>query len=217
MTELVLVRHGQASFGAEDYDRLSPLGHQQAAWLGHYFREHGLTFDRAFNGALRRHRETAAGIASVHPLPALVEDARFDELHYDALEAEYLRATGADAPSSRAEFLAHFPEMFEQWARGDIGSGAERYDAFTARVTMGLQEALRPGERTLIVTSGGVIGAAIAGILGLNARATADLLINIHNASVHRLVHEAGDLRLALFNGSPHLEGQARAHARTYI
>ena len=34
MGTLYLVRHGQASFGADDYDQLSPLGHQQALRLG---------------------------------------------------------------------------------------------------------------------------------------------------------------------------------------
>ena len=50
MGELVLVRHGQASFGAEDYDKLSPLGHQQSKWLGEYFKAHDLQFDAVWRG-----------------------------------------------------------------------------------------------------------------------------------------------------------------------
>ena len=83
MGEVVLVRHGQASFGAEDYDRLSPLGHQQSAWLGEYFVAHGMAFDTVWRGQLRRHRETAEGIATAMALPGIAEDARFDEFHYD--------------------------------------------------------------------------------------------------------------------------------------
>ncbi|MEM7614832.1 MAG: phosphoglycerate mutase family protein, partial [Pseudomonadota bacterium] len=93
MGELVLVRHGQASFGAEDYDVLSPLGHTQAEWLGGYFEAHGMRFDRMFRGALRRHRETAEGIARSFTVPEAEVDARFDEFHYHLLEEEYLRAT----------------------------------------------------------------------------------------------------------------------------
>ena len=58
MAELVLVRHGQASFGADDYDRLSELGWQQSRWLGEYFRERGAAFDLILRGSLRRHAET---------------------------------------------------------------------------------------------------------------------------------------------------------------
>ena len=62
MDRIVLVRHAQASFGAEDYDKLSPLGHQQSDWLAQYFRDHELRFDRVFRGSLRRHRETTQAV-----------------------------------------------------------------------------------------------------------------------------------------------------------
>ena len=44
MGTLYLVRHGQASFGAADYDNLSELGHRQAVRLGEYWRERGMKF-----------------------------------------------------------------------------------------------------------------------------------------------------------------------------
>ena len=37
MSELILIRHAQASFGHENYDNLSKLGHDQAALLGSFF------------------------------------------------------------------------------------------------------------------------------------------------------------------------------------
>jgi broad specificity phosphatase PhoE len=37
MGNLYLVRHGQASFGAADYDQLSELGQRQSVRLGEYF------------------------------------------------------------------------------------------------------------------------------------------------------------------------------------
>jgi broad specificity phosphatase PhoE len=217
MTEIVLVRHGQASFGAEDYDKLSPLGHQQAEWLGGYFSTHGLEFDRVLRGALRRHRETAEGIARAHELPEVVEDERFDEFHYFGLERDYIAATGADAPSDRDTFLSIFPEVFIRWERGEIDGGTETFAAFSARVNEALNDAVEAGGRTLIVTSGGVIGVALGRVLGLSPQATADVLLNIHNASVHRLEWEAGKLRLSLFNASPHLDPIDRVHARTYV
>ena len=63
MAELLLVRHAQASFGEDDYDRLSELGWRQSRWLGEYFAERRVKFDRVLRGSLRRHAETLAGIA----------------------------------------------------------------------------------------------------------------------------------------------------------
>ena len=63
MGTLYLVRHGQASFGADDYDRLSELGHRQSERLGEYFKGKGLEFQAVITGTLRRHQETFAGIA----------------------------------------------------------------------------------------------------------------------------------------------------------
>ena len=62
MGTLYLVRHGQASFGAEDYDNLSELGVKQSVRLGEYWRGKGLKFDAALVGTLKRHAQTYAGI-----------------------------------------------------------------------------------------------------------------------------------------------------------
>ena len=217
MGELVLVRHAQASFGTSDYDRLSPLGLQQSDWLGCYFRDHGLHFNRVIRGTLRRHRETLNGIASRHVLCASEIDPRLDEFHYEGLEKQYLRETGADAPSERAQFLSVFPEVFTRWELGQIDGGGETYLTFRDRISAAITDATALDQTVLIVTSGGVIGTLIRNVLGLDAYTTAELLLNIHNASVHRLVWEGGKLRLSLFNASPHLDPEDRAHARTYI
>ncbi|HAD08992.1 MAG TPA: histidine phosphatase, partial [Porticoccaceae bacterium] len=58
MSEIYFVRHGQASLGAKNYDKLSDLGWQQARWLGEHFRDQDLNFDRIVVGDMRRHRET---------------------------------------------------------------------------------------------------------------------------------------------------------------
>jgi len=215
--EIVLVRHGQASFGAEDYDKLSDLGHQQSNWLGHYFRTHDVRFDRVVRGALRRHRETAEGIAAAMGGFDAAIDPRLDEFHYDPLQDEYIRGTGIDAPTNRDAFLSVFPDIFERWENAELSGSGETFADFQTRVDAAVDAMAFEGETTLIVTSGGVIGATMRRVLGLSARATADLLLNIHNASVHRLTYERGELRLSLFNASPHLDPSARNFARTYI
>lgn len=217
MGELVLVRHGQASFGAPDYDKLSDLGHQQARWLGDYFQAHDMQFDQVLRGSLRRHRETADGIVGQMGAREIVEDARLDEFHYFPLEQEYIAATGVDTPHNRDSFLKVFPEVLTKWDAGTLGGTGEAYAAFQARVDAAIDAATRPGSTVLVVTSGGVIGATMRRVLGLGSRETADLMLNIHNASLHRLTFENGQLRLSLFNASPHLDPKERVHARTYI
>lgn len=62
MGTLYLVRHGQASFGADDYDVLSAMGRQQSVRLGEYFQHKGVIFDAALTGTLNRQIQTLAGI-----------------------------------------------------------------------------------------------------------------------------------------------------------
>jgi len=217
MGSLVLIRHAQASFGADDYDKLSQLGHQQARWLAEYFESHGLVFDRVLRGALRRHRETAQALAALGVCAEPEEDARWDEMHYSPLAEEYRAATGVPDTMGRKEFLHHFPKVFCGWAEGRLGRDAESFESFTGRVNAALDDAAAGEGSVLVVTSGGVIGVVLSRVLGLGPRATADLLLNIHNASIHRLLLEDGQLRLDLFNASPHFDPTDRAHARTYI
>ncbi|MDO8419608.1 MAG: histidine phosphatase family protein, partial [Rubrivivax sp.] len=66
MGTLYLVRHGQASFGAADYDQLSDLGARQCRALGRWFRERGVAFEGVLRGTLRRHEQSLAAIAEGH-------------------------------------------------------------------------------------------------------------------------------------------------------
>jgi broad specificity phosphatase PhoE len=52
MGHLYLVRHGQASFGADNYDQLSELGGWQSERLGQYFASKGRAFDTVITGSL---------------------------------------------------------------------------------------------------------------------------------------------------------------------
>ncbi|MCG8454964.1 MAG: histidine phosphatase family protein [Holophagales bacterium] len=112
MSILILVRHGQATLDGDDYDRLSPLGHEQARALGEYWAALGLEIDRVLIGPRRRHREThdtaRQAFASAgrpwpdgEPLGALDEHQGPAVLsHHRALLAE--EAPGIDAGASPA-------------------------------------------------------------------------------------------------------------------
>ena len=76
MSLLLLVRHGQASWGAHDYDRLSSVGTQQSRVLGAALAARGVRPDLVLRGSMTRHRETAeAAVAFEAPWPLDEEDS----------------------------------------------------------------------------------------------------------------------------------------------
>lgn len=216
MGTIIFVRHGQASFGTDDYDRLSPLGHRQAAWLAEYFDQNGLSFDRLICGDLRRHRETIAPICDRYGMEPGV-DARLNEFDYDALADRYHMTSPLDPATSREEFLRLLPEIFLAWENDQLSGATEAYSQFQMRVDDAVDEALQIGKSVLIVSSGGPIATTLRRVMSLSNRSTSDLLLNIHNSSFHRFEFEAGRLRLSQFNASPHLDQPERAEAKTYV
>ena len=167
MANLFLVRHGQASFGADDYDRLSPTGHEQSRLLGEYLAERGIRPDRVMTGSLRRHRETwdgiAAGLAAqgIGAPPAVVRPG-LDEYDSDRLLAAHAAtrgdagATGGPAvsaghiavpgdPADPEVRRAHFRllrEILAEWASGRLQPGSHRtWEQFRAGALAALLEA----------------------------------------------------------------------------
>lgn len=212
MGEILLVRHGQANSGAtteDDYDRLSELGHQQARWLGDWMRAHEGAFDHVLSGTLRRHHETVAGMGY-----AAEEDARLNELDYYTLTQRLSEVKGTPAPGPD-DFADHMPKVFAAWHAAEI-EGQEPYARFEARVGEILEEAATPGRRILCVTSGGVIGMVLRHLLGLDLLKLSEVILPIHNTSLHRVRVLPQRTILSGFNATPHLDPADRAHARTH-
>ncbi len=212
MGEVILVRHGQANSGATteaDYDRLSPLGHQQAEWLGDWMRDHGYVFDRVVSGTMRRHRETVRGMGW-----GAEEDERFNELDYYTLSQAMHDVKGEPFPSPDG-FADHMPKVFAAWKQAEI-EGQESFEAFETRVALMLERAAEPGRRTLCVTSGGVIGMILRQILDLDLIKLSQVMLPIYNTSMHRLSVRRGETILAGYNAIPHLDRPERSDARTY-
>jgi len=93
----------------------------------------------------------------------------------------------------------------------------ETFQNVHARITQVLAEQCAQAGRALIVTSGGVIGLAMRHALGLDTTGMARVMLQINNASLHRLSYVRGTLQVAGFNSTPHLDTPDRAHARTYV
>jgi len=217
MSQITLVRHGQANSNArteDDYDRLSELGHQQAAWLGDYFQTSGERFARVYSGTLRRHVETAHSMG-IDADPA--QDPRLNELAYftmaQAMEAQH----GVPIPNDREEFLTHLPLMFRTWQEDRLSDIPETFATFETRVRAALTEIADGHGPALVVTSGGLIGMAMRVTMGLDLQATAHACLAIQNTSVHRWTRLPEGLALTQFNALPHLDTIERRHAQTHL
>lgn len=215
MGELYLVRHGQANSGAtteEDYDRLSDLGHTQAALLGDWMRDHEAPFDLVLSGTMRRHRETAAGMGYTPE----TFDERLNELDYFSLARDMLVNHGVTPPVGPDDFATHMPKTLAAWEQATI-NGAEPFATFESRINAALAEAAKPGKRVLCVTSGGVISMVMRAALGLSTHQMAHILLPIYNSSLHRFrIRDEGTFLMA-FNAVPHLDPPRLADHRTHL
>ena len=217
--ELYFIRHGQASYGTDDYDRLSDLGWQQARWLGQHFSACGLDFDAVVTGAMRRHRETAAAImeASGHHVPD--ETPGLNEMDYDLLyeDAERAGLFPALPDHTQNAFRVTMPILMQAWEDGTFATTHEPYAVFRDRVLAAVKAASGAGKRVLVVSSGGPKSVVLRHVLGADSATMTRLILQTKNASVTRFGLYDDGLHLAEFNTVPHLSGSARAHAHTYI
>jgi broad specificity phosphatase PhoE len=221
MGTLYLVRHGQASFGSDDYDRLSPLGHQQALRLGEYFREKNVHFEAAICGTLRRHEETWQGIAQGmqwqhEPLewPGLNEydsTALVTAIHPDPVPP-------ADTPELYRHHFRLLRDALTQWMAGVISPrGMTDYPSFVRGVTSALDHVRsRHSGNVLIVSSGGPISTAVGHILGTSPETTIELNLRIRNSSVTEFAFNPKRHALLTFNTLPHLDSDQHRDWHTY-
>ncbi len=216
MTEIILVRHGQANSRAKDeasYDKLSDLGHQQAAWLGAHMADTNPHFDRVITGTLHRQADTARSMGYT----ITQQDARLDELNYFDIAQAMETQLGIPFPSSPAAYASHLPQLLDNWERDQINDIPELFASFSTRVRDMLDALCNLDGRILVVTSGGVIGMIMRHTLQLENAGTARMMLQIMNSSMHRLEYVHDQLMIGTFNATPHLDTPDRSHARTHV
>ncbi len=212
MGTLYLVRHGQASFGAENYDQLSPVGHQQAVRLGQFWRERGQRFDAVITGTLQRLVQTLGGI--VEGLGSAPEALRLPGLNeYDShalIAAIHPQPLGpADTPE---RYRAHFRilcDALAQWMAGVISPlGMPSWNEFSAGVRSALDHVRHhhAGQNVLLVSSGGPISTAVGEVLGTAPEVTIALNMRIRNSAVTEFSISPKRLMLQTFNTLNHLD-----------
>jgi len=204
MAELLLVRHGQALFGAENYDGLSLLGQDQAKALGAYLGASGWQPDLLISGSLIRQHETLS-------LMGLGVDVRqsegFNEYPFeDLLQARFGQIPRDSGIKEAKPLFRALKDAVLAWQRGEIPGCRESWHEFTARVDAALDHATSTGaRRVLVVTSGGVIGHIVARTLGAPDAKMMDLNLQIRNSSITRFLFSNGAISLCEFNGIPHI------------
>lgn len=217
MSLLLLVRHGQASFGASDYDVLSPTGHRQSQLLGKALAERGTSPARVIHGGMRRQAETAAGLleSTGWPVSPTVDSrwAEFDhqrvvEVHRpDIVPGAPLPPDLAQAADPRKAFQAAFLEATARWTSGEHdGDYRETFRDFAARSRAALADAAAGDGVTVVVTSGGVIGLLTSVLLTGDTQSWSRANSVAVNSGVTRVLSGATGLTLLTFNEHTHLE-----------
>jgi len=228
---LLLVRHGQASFLAADYDQLSPLGETQSRLLGNYWARRSMLFERIATGPRVRQINTAKIVAEVYRqagvrLPETVVMPEFDE--YDAEGAlrgalpELLRTNQEVRESYRAyensstpeDRTKHFNAFFEiavtKWVCGDVlVPGVESWTEFSVRVNRGISQFISQcgrGVNAAIFCSAGPITVAVARALHLAPLDTLKVLWMSRNGSYSEFLFSGDRFTLSAFNAVPHLD-----------
>jgi broad specificity phosphatase PhoE len=218
MGNVYLVRHGQASFGADDYDQLSSLGAQQCVRLGRWWRQRRQAFDAVYRGTLKRHQQSLAAIdegqmeASSAPWQAhAAERVGLNEYDSHAL-IEALRLPPLPRTTDASVAREHFQQLrqaLRAWTAGEIHpQGMPSFAAFQAGVVDVLREAhaaSRSGD-VLVVSSGGPISVAMAHVLQAPHDTALALNMRLRNSAICQLTTTARGFDMVAFNALPHLE-----------
>lgn len=235
MSELILVRHGQASFGAESYDKLSDKGVEQVKILSQHWQALGERFDHIYSGTLLRQRETAQELLPLvkgEPT-ASVQLTGFNEYNGDPLIRAHLRdMREAGDLSGPAQWPIQderlFQKIFEKatarWIVDDLDprddiADFERWSDFKARVYAALDEVMArhgSGSRVIISTSGGVIAMALQRVLNFPDDQVIATNWMVRNSAVSRIIYGRGKLSLTQFNNLAHLETPEKQQLITF-
>jgi broad specificity phosphatase PhoE len=227
---IYVVRHGQAAFGTDHYDRLTEIGFTQARLLGAYFVRRKIRFDAVFTGTLRRQMETAQAIFEGHPelgsQPSPETFAALDEYKPEAVmmaltgnfPAPALAAARRDPVVVREHFRV-LREALLAWVEDRTSpEGMPAWKAFQDGAVAALIAARQrfPDGHVLIVSSGGPIAAIVAGVLNAPPASAVELNLRIRNSSLTEFASTPRRHHLVSFNGLPHLDTNPDSTLTTY-
>lgn len=215
MAELLVIRHGQASFGAENYDVLSDLGREQARAAGEWLRKMGWAPDRIVTGTLNRQIDTATEMGFA-PKP----ERHVGLNEYDFGDLLQSRFTDGVPDLVKGDRKVHFRTLRETvfaWQRDEIENPYETWAEFAQRVEEARAFAVDTDvKRVLVVSSGGVIGQMTAASLGAPAEHMMNLNLQIKNAAMTRFMFSGSLFSMNEFNATPHYATPTGAKLMSY-
>lgn len=221
MTTIYLIRHGQASAGAENYDVLSPTGRRQAAVLGDHFRDITLDFNNIYSGNLERQIDTAT-IALNCSSENLKQSHHFDEYHHKQIFGHYLpllakknkaMSDAATAGPNTLMTMEVFTELMNAWTTDQSGTAPiESWPTFKARVMQGINNIAASNDahdQVAVFTSGGVICTILQSIFDSTPKTAFEMNWGINNAGITRIKADCHNtLQLREYNNISHLQLQ---------
>ena len=219
MGTLTLIRHGQASFGAADYDQLSEIGQEQSRRLGAYLGHKNVHADVVYRGSLKRHAQTwmgmqeglaltlgasyQAAVANINPaLDEYDGEALINAVKTDVLE----HSEGAEAYKQHFRLLR---DALGLWMHGQISpKGMPTYALFKSQLLDVMQHICdtHQGQNVWVVSSGGPISTVVGHVLRAPPESSIELNYQINNTALTRFKITSKGLRLAGFNSLPHLD-----------
>ncbi|GMV30547.1 MAG: fructose 2,6-bisphosphatase [Rhodanobacteraceae bacterium] len=232
-TRLLLIRHAQASFGTDDYDRLSDRGLRQAKLLaGWLAAQPEIEFTHVVSGTLRRHRETlqaleAAAHAVDRPLPAAVTDADWNEFDHESLLRGYAVHASHDPDLialregfEPARIQALIGRAFQAWSDGALDAFMpETLQSFRDRVRRAHDraEAGAGSGTALVISSGGVISRCAQALLALDEAETIRRNLSLANSGIVEFARENGTWQLRRWSHLPHLDSDLHRELHSFV
>jgi broad specificity phosphatase PhoE len=208
---VLLVRHGQASFGSADYDNLSDVGREQSSVVGAELARRGLREPVAVCGTLRRQRDTALLALAAAGLDAEpVVDGRWDEYDHLDLLRRYIPPEEAESDGSSRGVQPLLDRALAAWVEDGDDGGWPAFAGGAQGALGALADALPSGRDAVVFTSGGIIAAVCAHLLGGGAPSVVALNRVTANGAITKVTVGRGGTSLVSFNDHAHFEGGGR-------
>lgn len=224
--KIFLVRHGQASFGSANYDRLSETGHEQSRLLGDWFAQCGWPVHHVVVGGMQRHAETAtAFFARYAGRPDWQEhlhcNAGFNEFDHHEVHERWRSAEAIPPGETRhGNFETDMSCAFTRWVDSQHNADyTEPWPVFSARCGAALdsvRQLAQAGENVVVFTSCGTILALCRMVLGLSGEHMVKLLWEVANTSVTCLSFKDSGFGLSAFNSTAHIDLARRPELLTF-
>jgi broad specificity phosphatase PhoE len=235
MGTIYLIRHGQASFDADDYDQLSALGEQQSRLLGDWLRVTAQPPSQIALGGAKRHQQTAHQCLKQYRTKpedftesSWIIDRGFDEFDHQEVLLKFandfadfasLRLSLSAQVNPRRAFQELFTAAVTRWVSGEFDDYTESWAQFQTRCRLALTKliAAQESKQTIwVFTSGGTISALVQSVLGIPDHRLFELNANLINSGVTQLFFRHGAISLSYLNSAAHLEVHQKPELMSY-